>query len=146
MYRSCIPKGPRSRRPYRRDRRSCSTSWKSTPRRATRSRARSPRRPTDERAYLSIHDPRIHDEKGTMKTTTAHDSHTGPAGRGAENEHPLTFFFRGLDRFFFHPSDPTALGLIRISAGLIVLYVHLVYCIGLMNYLGPDGWIINRGW
>ncbi len=81
-----------------------------------------------------------------MKTTNVHDAHTGPAGHGAEDEHPLKYFLRGVDRFFFKPSDPTTLGLIRISAGLLVLYVHLVYCIGLMNYLGPDAWIVNTGW
>jgi hypothetical protein len=88
----------------------------------------------------------IHDENRIMKTTTAHDAHTGPAGRGPEGEHPLMFFFRGVNRFFFQPSDPTTLGLIRISAGLIILYVHLVYCIGLMNYLGPNTWVLNKGW
>ena len=73
-----------------------------------------------------------------MKTTTVHDAHTRPAGHGSEGEHPLMFLLRGVERFFFQPSDPTTLGLIRISAGLVVLYVHLVYCIGLMNYLGPN--------
>lgn len=81
-----------------------------------------------------------------MKTTTAHDAPTRPTGRGESDEHPLRTVVRGWDRFWFNPADPTTLGLIRVSAGLVVLYVHLVYCIGLMNYLGPDAWVVNTGW
>ncbi|HWG44051.1 MAG TPA: HTTM domain-containing protein [Gemmataceae bacterium] len=78
-----------------------------------------------------------------MKSITAHDAHTPDPHDG---EHPLMFLARTVDRFFFRPIDPTTWGLIRISVGIVVLYVHLVYCIGLANYLGPDGWVLNKGW
>lgn len=82
-----------------------------------------------------------------MKTTMAHDAHAGAAaGRGEGDGNPLMFLVRGWDRFFFRPADPTTLGLMRICAGILVLYVHLVYCIGLMGYIGPDTWILNKGW
>jgi hypothetical protein len=61
------------------------------------------------------------------------------------NEHPLRFAVRAVDRFFFTPTEPTTLGLIRIATGLIVLYVHLVYSIGLNDYLGPTAWVANTG-
>jgi hypothetical protein len=64
-----------------------------------------------------------------MKTTT--------------EEHPLMFAARAVDRFLFQPSDPTTLGLIRITTGILVLYVHLVYSIGLTDYVGPYAWIGN---
>ena len=76
-----------------------------------------------------------------MKTTTL----TTPwrVRRTERREHPLMFAARAVDRFFFRPADPTALGLMRITTGILVLYVHLVYCIGLSNYLGPDAWVVN---
>jgi hypothetical protein len=64
-----------------------------------------------------------------MKTTT--------------DEHPLMFAARAVERFFFQPSDPTTLGLMRIATGFLVLYVHLVYCIGLTDYFGPYAWVGN---
>jgi hypothetical protein len=77
-----------------------------------------------------------------MKQISAHDAHT-PASN-EDDEHPLMFAVRAWDRFFFRPADPTALGLIRITIGIVLLYVHFVYCIGLTNYLGPDAWINNK--
>jgi hypothetical protein len=70
-----------------------------------------------------------------MKTTTHEDT----------NEHPLMFVARAWERFWFQPTDPTTLGLMRVCVGVIVLYVHLVYCIGLTGYLGPDTWVLNTG-
>jgi hypothetical protein len=74
-----------------------------------------------------------------MKTTTS------PEERPTD-EHPLMFAVRAVDRFLFHPSDPTTLGLIRLAVGLVVVYIHLVYCIGIDNYLGPDAWVVNHAW
>ncbi|HEY7423396.1 MAG TPA: HTTM domain-containing protein [Gemmataceae bacterium] len=82
-----------------------------------------------------------------MKTITAHNAHAGPAADRAEgDENPLKTFVHSWDRFFFRPADPTTLGLMRICAGILILYVHLIYGIGLMDYLGPDAWVINKGW
>ncbi len=43
-------------------------------------------------------------------------------------------------RFFFSPTDPTALGFIRLLTGLIVLYTHAAYAFDLTAFFGPDGW------
>jgi hypothetical protein len=43
-------------------------------------------------------------------------------------------------RFWFTPADPTPLCLMRIVAGLLVLYVHVAYCFDLQALFGPDGW------
>lgn len=43
-------------------------------------------------------------------------------------------------RFWFTPADPTPLCLMRIVAGLLVLYVHIAYSFDLHAFFGPDGW------
>src|SRR6266508_1024437 len=45
------------------------------------------------------------------------------------------------ERFWFTPSDPATIGLIRLCTGFVVLYVHLVYSLDLMNTVGPDAWL-----
>jgi predicted DCC family thiol-disulfide oxidoreductase YuxK len=47
---------------------------------------------------------------------------------------------RGWTAFFFTPSDPTALGLIRIGAGLLAFWSLLVLGLDLHDYLGSHGW------
>lgn len=44
-------------------------------------------------------------------------------------------------RFWFQPTDPTALGFMRIVTGLIVIYVHLSYCYDLGSFFGPNAYI-----
>ncbi len=80
-----------------------------------------------------------------MKSTIAHDVDES-AGSKNSDEHPLRFAARAVDRFFFRPADPTSLGLMRIAAGIVVLYVHLVYSIGLADYFGPYAWAVNKAW
>jgi hypothetical protein len=46
----------------------------------------------------------------------------------------------GWSRFWFTPGDPTTLGVIRVFAGLIVLYVHLAYTFDLQQFFGKDAW------
>jgi len=46
--------------------------------------------------------------------------------------------------FWFHPSDPTTLGFIRIMTGLLVLYIHLAYSLDLQSFFGPHGWYAGR--
>lgn len=75
-----------------------------------------------------------------MKPITAHDASGDAANSDREGEHSLRFAAQAVDRFFFQPSDPTTLGLMRIAAGILILYVHLVYCIGLTDYFGPNAW------
>ncbi|HEV3146790.1 MAG TPA: hypothetical protein VGZ47_23085 [Gemmataceae bacterium] len=43
--------------------------------------------------------------------------------------------------FWFRPKDPTTLGLMRILAGIALIYVHLAYTYDLQNFFGKDGWI-----
>jgi hypothetical protein len=47
----------------------------------------------------------------------------------------------GWDRFFFTPSDPIMLGVIRICVGCILLYIHLSCASEVLNFVGPDAWI-----
>jgi len=44
----------------------------------------------------------------------------------------------GWNRFWFTPSDPATLGLIRILAGAMLFYTHLVWTRGLVELLGPN--------
>jgi hypothetical protein len=51
---------------------------------------------------------------------------------------------RAWDKFWFNPTRPTTLGVIRICTGLIVLYVHFLYSFQLSELLGPDAWLTLR--
>jgi hypothetical protein len=44
------------------------------------------------------------------------------------------------DRFWFAPSDPTTLAVIRILCGVLTLYVHLAYSYDLWEFFGRDAW------
>lgn len=43
------------------------------------------------------------------------------------------------NRFWFTPADPATLGLVRLLAGLILFYTHLVWTVDLLGFLGPAG-------
>ena len=45
------------------------------------------------------------------------------------------------DRFFFTPADPSPLGLIRIAAGLLLLWSFGWLAYDLRGYVGSDGWV-----
>jgi hypothetical protein len=47
----------------------------------------------------------------------------------------------GWNRFWFTPVDPATLGLLRILAGAMLFYTHLVWGIDLDRFLGADGLI-----
>jgi hypothetical protein len=47
----------------------------------------------------------------------------------------------GWNRFWFEPSDPHTLALIRILGGGMIFYTHLVWSIDLLAFLGPESWI-----
>lgn len=49
--------------------------------------------------------------------------------------------FRGLNSFFFKPSQPYTLAMIRIMAGLAIFYINLNWGAALMEFIGPRGWI-----
>ena len=44
-------------------------------------------------------------------------------------------------RFWFTPADPTVLGLIRISCGLVIFYTFFAYTFDLDALLGKDAWL-----
>ncbi len=58
-----------------------------------------------------------------------------PAERG------LWGVWGSINRFFFQPSDTATLGLIRICAGFLILYVHAMYSYQLYQLFGKDAWI-----
>ena len=47
----------------------------------------------------------------------------------------------GWNRFWFTPADPATLGLIRLLAGLLLFYTHLVWSLDLEGFFGPQGWL-----
>jgi hypothetical protein len=44
------------------------------------------------------------------------------------------------DRFWFTPVNPSSLGIIRILAGGMIFYTHLVWTKGLEDFYGSNGW------
>jgi hypothetical protein len=49
--------------------------------------------------------------------------------------------WRAWNRFWFTPSDPATLGLIRLFAGAMLFYTHLVWSLDLQAFLGQGGWL-----
>lgn len=47
----------------------------------------------------------------------------------------------GWNRFWFAPADPATLGLIRIFAGAMLFYTHLVWSLDLRAFFGTGGWL-----
>lgn len=45
------------------------------------------------------------------------------------------------NRFWFRPTDPATLSLIRLLAGAMLFYTHLVWSLGLQAFLGQEGWL-----
>jgi hypothetical protein len=45
------------------------------------------------------------------------------------------------DRFFFHPADPTTLGMIRICCGLIAVYTLVAFSWDLQNFFGEHAYV-----
>src|SRR5262245_34538525 len=43
--------------------------------------------------------------------------------------------------FWFRPSDPSTLGLMRLLAGIFVVYTHLAYCTDLQEFFGRNAWV-----
>jgi hypothetical protein len=48
---------------------------------------------------------------------------------------------RAWDRFWFTPDEPHTLALIRILGGAMLFYTHLVWTLGLDDFLGPHAWL-----
>ncbi len=47
----------------------------------------------------------------------------------------------GWNGFWFTPADPATLALIRVLAGAMLLYTHLVWTLGLTDFFGRDSWV-----
>jgi hypothetical protein len=45
------------------------------------------------------------------------------------------------DAFWYTPADPTVLGLLRVLTGLMLLYTHAVWGLGLDDFFGPTSWL-----
>jgi hypothetical protein len=45
------------------------------------------------------------------------------------------------DHFWFAPTSPSTLSAIRVLAGAMLLYTHLVWSFDLNAFFGPDGWL-----
>jgi hypothetical protein len=69
------------------------------------------------------------------------DAPTSANERGSAEGGLLVSAWRGWERFWFSPTDPTTLCLIRLLAGVLTFYVHLTYSWGLLSYVGPQGWL-----
>ena len=47
----------------------------------------------------------------------------------------------GWNKFWFSPTDPSVIGLIRLLAGSMLFYTHLVWSKRLLLFFGKDGWL-----
>ena len=52
----------------------------------------------------------------------------------------LPRWLRSWEQFWFTPADPTLLGVMRVTAGLIVAYTLAVYGINLQDFMGENAW------
>lgn len=48
---------------------------------------------------------------------------------------------QGWNQFWFAPADPATLGLIRLLTGLLLLYTHAVWTLGLEDFFGEHSWV-----
>ncbi len=51
---------------------------------------------------------------------------------------------RGWNRFFFTPTDPATIGFIRICAGTMMFYTHLVWSLRLNDFFGSHAWVTQE--
>ncbi len=75
-----------------------------------------------------------------MKTASSHSVPIASRAGGGDQKR-LRDGWRAWERFWFTPGSPTTLGLMRIFTGLLILYIHVGYAIGLTGYVGPDAWV-----
>ena len=63
-----------------------------------------------------------------------------PAKDHVQTDNSLVSAWKAWDRFWFKPSDPTTLGLMRVIFGLTMLYVYVLYSFDLQALVGPNAW------
>jgi len=64
----------------------------------------------------------------------------------------LTAYFRelatnlrqGWNRFWFTPQDPATLAVVRIAAGAMLFYTHLVWVMNSDAFFGPESWLSRQ--
>src|SRR5205809_143731 len=49
--------------------------------------------------------------------------------------------WRGWCDFWFKPGDPSTLGLMRVLAGIFIVYTHLAYSTDLQEFFGKDAFV-----
>ncbi len=49
--------------------------------------------------------------------------------------------WRAWNQFWFTPTDPATLSLLRVLAGALLFYTHLIWSLDLSAFLGPEGWL-----
>src|SRR5713101_2123024 len=67
--------------------------------------------------------------------------HHAPFAARPEPEGFLDSIVRAWDRFWFRPADPLPLGVMRIFAGVVILYIHLIYSLDLQALVGKEAWL-----
>src|SRR3954449_4195051 len=53
----------------------------------------------------------------------------------------LSSAVRAWNRFWFRPADPLPLGVMRLFAGAVILYIHLIYSLDLQALVGKEAWL-----
>lgn len=53
----------------------------------------------------------------------------------------LSAVVQGWNRFWFTAADPATLSLVRVLAGSMLFYTHLVWTLELAAFFGPDAWV-----
>jgi hypothetical protein len=59
----------------------------------------------------------------------------------ADTRSYVSEFWQAWNKFWFKPTDPATLSLIRLFAGGLLFYTHLVWSLDLQAFLGQDGWL-----
>ena len=77
---------------------------------------------------------------GHLSRETSHERRPGEMSATGARE-----IVAGWNRFWFQPTDPATLGLIRICAGAMLFYTHLVWSLDLTAFFGPARLAFARG-
>ncbi|MBI1915965.1 MAG: HTTM domain-containing protein [Planctomycetes bacterium] len=67
-----------------------------------------------------------------------------PGGAWLSSVPNVSLTVRTWDRFWFRPADPLPLGVIRLFAGAVILYIHLIYSLDLQDLVGREAWQNDR--
>ncbi len=59
----------------------------------------------------------------------------------ADTRSYVSEFWRAWNQFWFRPTDPATISLIRLLAGGMLLYTHLVWSLDLSSFFGSEGWL-----